>query len=149
MKIDLNYMARLLNVFLSVDKSHINISILEANGIQVEAERLDKSFCGLDDYFAFHMQLAIENKLISNHRLESFDFESVGLQIYTSGGCNITDTPIRLTQRGHDFASALENKEVLENLKENLKNAPFKVIYETSQKLLEHVLKKKIDLLLE
>ena len=65
-----------------------------------------------------------------------------------NGHVILTGTPIRLTQEGHDFATALANKEVLTRVKDELKDAPFKVIFDGSQKLLEHLMKKKLDVLL-
>ncbi|MGR3042708.1 hypothetical protein ABMY36_22455 [Vibrio vulnificus] len=67
--------------------------------------------------------------------------------ILPEGGV-IVERDIRLTQKGHDFASALSNKEVLEKLKAELTNAPFRVLFDGSQKLLEHYLTKKLDALL-
>lgn len=62
---------------------------------------------------------------------------------------SLSAVPIRLTQAGHNFANALHNKEVLSKLKSELKDAPFKTLFDGSQKLLEHYFKKKIDALVE
>jgi len=60
MRIDLDYMAELLDVFLEADAAHISVPEIERSGIQVLGES------GLDEKFLFHFQLAAENGLISN-----------------------------------------------------------------------------------
>ncbi|EIZ1550024.1 DUF2513 domain-containing protein [Vibrio parahaemolyticus] len=147
MRIDLEYMANLLNVFLNADNAHIDIETIQKSGIQIESINSEMPNT-LDETFVFHLQLAIENKLISDRHMKSDDLKCVGVYLYPSGSAEIVDTPIRLTQKGHDFASALENKGVLKSLTTEFKNAPFKVVFDTSQKLLEHVLQKKVDSLL-
>lgn len=146
MKIDLDYMADLLNVFVDSSKAQITISTFEECGIPVESTDAASS-SALDENFLFHIQLALENQLVSNQKLESHNLESLGIIMYARG-VGLTERPIRLTQKGHDFANALDNKEVLSRLKNEFKNAPFKVVFDTSQKLFEHVLKKKLDSLL-
>ena len=103
----------------------------------------------LDEKFLFHLQLAIENELISNRDLKIDGLKSVGIMIGGQGHALLSSVPIRLTQSGHDFANALRNKEVLLKLKSELKDAPFKVIFDGSQKLLQHFLKNKLDDLID
>ncbi|OCH70525.1 DUF2513 domain-containing protein [Vibrio diabolicus] len=146
MKIDLDYMANLLNVFVDSNNAQITISTLEEYGIPIESTNAASS-SALDENFLFHIQLALENKLVSNQKLESHNLESLGITMYVHG-VGLTEQPIRLTQKGHDFANALDNKEVLSRLKSEFKDAPFRMVFDTSQKLLEHVLKKKLDSLL-
>ena len=141
MQIDLDYMADLLDVFLEAETAHISVPEIERAGIKVQGGR------GLDEKFLFHFQLAAENGLISNQDLEMKGLKSLGITI--GAGAFFSSTPIRLTQSGHDFAKALQNKEVLSRLRSELKDAPFSVIFEGSQKLLDHFLKKKLDQLLE
>jgi hypothetical protein len=143
MRIDLDYMAELLDVFLEADAAHISFPEIERSGIQVLGES------GLDEKFLFHFQLAAENSLISNRDLQVNGHKSLGITIVAGGGVTLVSSPIRLTQLGHDFANALQNKEVLAKLRSELKGAPFRVLFEGSQKLLEHVLKKKLDQLLD
>jgi hypothetical protein len=73
----------------------------------------------------------------------------LGFYEMLSGEIEATEKPWRLTQKGHDFASSLNNKEVMMRLKSEFKDAPFKVIFDSGQKLLEHFMKKKLDDLLE
>lgn len=143
MRIDLDYMARLLNIFLEADTAHISVSEIERFGIEIEGEN------GLNEKFVFHFQLAAENSLISNRDLQVNGLKSLGITIGAGGEVMLLSTPIRLTQSGHDFANALQNKEILVKLRSELKDAPFRVLFDGSQKLFEHFLKKKLDQLLE
>jgi hypothetical protein len=143
MQIDLTYLQKLLCVFIESEEAHINITSLKEAGIVVE----DKS--EYDQSFIFHIQIALENKLISDINFESHNLKTIGLDFGVTNNPFIIDKPIRLTQNGHDFANALKNKEVLLKLKTELKDAPFKVVFEGSQKLLQHFFKKKIDSLIE
>ena len=143
MKIDLSYFQKLLGVFIDAKDAHININDLKGAGITIEDNNK------YDQSFLFHIQIALENKLISNIDFESNNLKKIGLDFGVTNNPFIIDKPIRLTQNGHDFANALNNKEILLKLKTELKDAPFKVIFEGSQKLLQHFFKKKIDSLIE
>lgn len=143
MKVDLDYMARLLNVFIESDTAHISVPDFARSGIKIDDNNR------LDEQFLFHFQLAAENGLISNRDLQVNGLKSLGVTLGGRGSVTLTSAPIRLTQSGHDFASALQNKEILIRLRSELKDAPFKVLFEGSQKLLEHFLKKKLDKLLD
>lgn len=143
MRIDLDYMAQLLNVFLEAESAHITVSEMGNSGIKIATGK------GLDEKFLFHFQLAAENGLISDRELRMDGLKSLGITMGVGGVVSLAAVPIRLTQSGHDFAAALQNKEVLMTLKSELKDAPFKVFFESSQKLLGHFLTKKLDQLLE
>jgi len=142
MRIEIDYLAKILDIFLDSDTAHIAITDFPRLGVEILNNE------GLDEKFLFHLQLAIENGLISNRDMYVYGLKSVGITLGTMGGVTLTSIPIRLTQKGHDFANALQNKEVLLKLKSELKDAPFKTIFDGSQKLLEHFLKKKLDSLL-
>ncbi|TLM73192.1 DUF2513 domain-containing protein [Microbulbifer harenosus] len=143
MRIDLEYLSKIVNVFLEAPTAHIEIPDFEKNGIRIEGE--PKTF---NEKFVFHIQIAIDNQLISSKFGSVFTMKDVGMDESLDGLASVSCIPIRLTQKGHDFACSLENKEVLEKLKSEFKNAPFKVIFEGGQKLLEHIGKKKLDALL-
>lgn len=145
MRIDIEYLAKMLNLFLDANTAHIEIANFPKLGLRIESESNPGT---LDEEFLFHLQLALENSLISNQNLESSDLVSIGIKMGAKGNVVLTGTPIRITQQGHDFANALANKEVLTRIKDELKDAPFKVIFDGSQKLLGHLMKKKLDALL-
>ncbi|MGR5367556.1 DUF2513 domain-containing protein [Photobacterium damselae] len=146
MKIDVSYLKQLLGTFSDSDKAHITWSEIEDRGIiivDVEPFRV------INETFLFHIQILLDNKLISNRHNKCESIEDVGICFGMGQTFLLCDTPLRLTQKGHDFASALANKDVFEKLKTELTNAPFRILFDGSQKLLEHYLTKKLDALLE
>jgi hypothetical protein len=143
-RIDLEYISTILDVFLESDKAHIVLTDLQDAGINLDGE--GDSF---NELFMFHMQIVIDNQLIGLVTGAAQNLKDIGVNHYRSGKDMIINTPIRLTQNGHDFASVLNNKEVLSKLKNELKDAPFKVIFEGGQKLLQHLMTKKLDSLLK
>lgn len=144
MKIDIGYIRAILNVFLEAPTAHITIEDLKSSGIDYKDKSGD-----IDQKFLFHFQLLIENQLIGKQSLKYADLEAMGFVQCMGGDWAICALNLRLTQNGHDFAAALSNKEVFSKLKEEFKEFPFKVIFESSRKLLEHIAKKKMDELLK
>lgn len=98
-----------------------------------------------DHDFVFHYSLIVENGLVSRKDLSQGTLNEMGASFTLDGTVGFGNLQIRLTQSGHDFACALKNKEVLNKLKTELKDAPFKTIFDGSQKLLQHFFKKKLD----
>ena len=143
MKIDLDYLASLLAVFLNSEEAHVDYDEFTKSGIEVEKDNY------LNDKFLFHIQIAIDNHLIGKRTGPVFNLEDVGISQYLDGTDSVCNMPLRLTQTGHDFANTLNNKEVLEKLKTELKDAPFKTIFEGGQKMLQHIMTKKMEAILE
>jgi hypothetical protein len=146
MNIDVFYLKKLLGTFADSDKAHITLSEIEDLGIIiVDVEPLR----AINETFLFHIQILLDNKLISNRHNKCESIKDVGINFGMGQTFLLCDVPLRLTQKGHDFASALANKDVFEKLKTELTNAPFRILFDGSQKLLEHYLTKKLDALLE
>ncbi|SMA50978.1 DUF2513 domain-containing protein [Parendozoicomonas haliclonae] len=141
MKIDIDYIAKILNVFIESDKAYIDISDFQNSGINLDNESNPN---GINEKFIFHIEILIDNKLINNDSNSAVSLKDLGIHIF-HGTCSVSHKPIRLTQMGHDFSNALNKSDILETLKTNLKDAPFKTIFDGSQKLLEHALKKQLD----
>ena len=139
---DLDYIANFLKVFIDSKKAHINIHDIKDAAIVVVR---DDDSRRLDEVFLFHVQLMLENNLISNQDLQSYDLSSIGIRIGVDGCHSISLLPIRLTQTGHDFAVALNRNDVFEKLKTEFKDAPFRTLFDSSQKLLQHYFTKKLD----
>ena len=146
MKIDLGYISKILTVFLESENAHINIKHFSDAGIVIQSETERSK---LNEQFLFHFQILVENRLVSNRDLVTGSLKPLGIQFGAHGDVSLSIIELRLTQNGHDFASALNNKEVLQKLKSELKDAPFKTVFDGSQKLLEHFFKKKLNVLLE
>ena len=139
MRIDLEYFKKLFDIFLEADTALISISDLEKHGINV---RCDEH--GLDQRFIFTLNLCIDNQLIGSERGLILNQEDAGIILFLGGKYGIKKIPLRLTQKGHDFACALESSEVLDKLKSEFKNAPFKVLFEVGQQLLIKYAEKKL-----
>ena len=136
MKIDLDYIRGMLQVWLESESESINVRDLSGQGFNYNNE--DNT--ARNPKFMFHFRLLVENELISNLDLERATMKNTGVEMQS---CTIVE--LRLTQTGHDFANTLSNREVFEKLKENFKDAPFKVIFDSGRKLFEHYCKKRLD----
>jgi hypothetical protein len=127
MNIDLDYTNELLQKFITAKTPFITFSDF---GVP------------LDDNFYFHYLNLIENNLITDVNLSNV---KMGVCRSDSGVSFSEGIDIRISQLGHDFANALINKSILEQLKNEFKGAPFKSVFDISQRLLEHCFKKKLD----
>lgn len=143
MKIDLEYFSDFLAIFINSENAHVNYNDFKNSHLEVNQNN------SLSEKFIFHIQLALDNQLLGTISGTAFNLKDLGLTQYADGDIAVAVMPWRLTQKGHDFASSLNNKEVLMRLKSEFKDAPFKVIFDSGQKLLEHFMKKKLDDLLE
>ena len=131
MRIDYTYLNEILTVFL--DSELPTLTWNDFKNFRIENEQK----------LVFHIEILEDNKLI----VESLKGSRLGIR-GISDNYLINLTPWRLTSDGHDFASSLNNKEFLMQLKTELKNAPFKVVFDGGQKLLAHYAKKQLDKLL-
>jgi hypothetical protein len=139
MRIDLEHMKNIFHVFLESETAHVTTRDLEKQGVVV---RLEDG--GIDERFLFTLQLCIDNQLIGSEKGQIFTLKDAGIIGTLGGDYAIAAIPLRLTQKGHDFAYVLENNEVLERLKTEFKNAPFKVVFNIGQQLLTKYAEKKL-----
>lgn len=139
MKIDLEFFGSLFNIFLESEKAHIDFNDLSNAGIETEVNG------EISEKLVFHLQLALDNQLIGKRSGTAYNLNDIGIMQMLNGSTSICITPLRLTQDGHDFALSLNNNEVMGKLKSEFKDAPFKVVFEGGQKLLQHFMKKKLD----
>lgn len=141
MKPDLDYMAKILQVFRDSDKAHVSISDIERSGIDIITEENELNEC-----FIFHIQIMNDNGLISDRNsTTNVGLKSLGIHYYMGGGACITDAPIRLTQAGHDFANVLSNRDVLNRLKSDFSGASFNDVYDIGKTLLSQYFKNKLQ----
>ncbi len=143
MNVDYDYIASILNVFINSEKAHLSICDLKDAGINFEIDEYT-----IDEQFVFHMQRFMDAELISDENGDLEGLISIGIILTSNNTHTTVKTKIRLTQKGDDFAKALDNKEVLSKIKSEFKDAPFKVVFDASQKLFMHYFKKKIDTLI-
>lgn len=143
MKIDLEYIKDILTVFIDAESAHITFADLKSADIPYDDND------DINQKFLFHYQILIDNELISLSTLEVGNLKNMGIYQSLDGQWGVVMKDLRLTQKGHDFAQSLANKEVFKKLKSEFKDFPFKVIFDSGRKLLEHTAKKKMDKLLE
>lgn len=139
MKTDLDYLAKILNAFVDADTAFINLSSFPDRGVDIEYND------NFSEEFLFHIHIMIDNGLIGTNKGIATVVKDVGIHTALNGTDSFVNVPLRLTQKGHDFERSLSNKEVFAKLKTDLKDAPFKILFEGGQKLLEHYLQKKLD----
>ncbi|HKM38054.1 MAG TPA: hypothetical protein VJY83_10520 [Thiopseudomonas sp.] len=143
MRVNLEYFGSLLNVFLDSDKAHVDFNDIVNAGIETKVDGK------ISEKLIFHLQLALDNQLIGKRSDSAETLKDIGIIQMLDGSTTISIVPLRLTQRGHDFALSLNNKEVMDKLKTEFKDAPFKVVFEGGQKLLQHFMQKKLDSIME
>jgi hypothetical protein len=128
MILDLEYTSKLLQSFESAETPFITFS--------------DFDVPLNDGKFYFHYLNLIENDLITDINLSA---RNMGICRCDLGVSFTEGIDIRISQKGHDFSYALNNKNVMKQLVNEFKGAPFKSLLDISQKLLVHYLKKKVD----
>lgn len=133
MRTDLEYIKGMLTVFLDSESAFISTEELKEKGFDIGSEE------GM-----FHYMQLIEQGFVSNSNMETHDPKRLGY-MYVLGGMMPIDTDIRLTTQGHDFATALESKDVFDRLKE-ISNEPITVIKDVGVELLKSYAKKKFGL---
>jgi len=130
MRIDQDYLKRLLEAFLDFERPSINIEDLKSLGFDYE-----------QDIFVFHLQILNDKGLV-----EQMDGDrGFGLTIGCDGFYSWSVLPLRLTAEGHEFAEALSNKEVWNTIKSNFKDASIDGLMSVSKQLVEGYLKKKVE----
>ena len=107
MSIDQEYLKALLTIFLESRRSFVELGDFEQKGIAI------------DDRFLFHIQLLEDQSLIERQNKE----KDLGYRIALGGNFEWISKPLRLTASGHEFAEALNRKEVWEKLKTGFKDA--------------------------
>lgn len=142
MRVDLEFFGSLFGVFLESEKAHIDFNDISNAGVEIEVNGK------LSEKFIFHLQLALDNQLIGKRSGPTYNLKDIGI-MQSLNGSSMSPVPLRLTQNGHDFSLALNNKEVMDKLKTEFKDAPFKSVFDGGQKLLQHYMKKKLDSIME
>ena len=134
MKIDLDYLKKLLEAMEAAPAPVFDIQELRAAGLDYN-----------DDQFIFHMGILDDQAFVQREDREpGFGF-SRGLD----GHEHWMPVPLRLTAQGHQFIEALRNKEVFATLKKGFKDASLATLRDVSKKLLEAFVNKKIQELLK
>jgi len=127
MKIDQDYLKNVLDTFLESPKSFV-----ELNGFS-------KRNIAIDDKFLFHMQLLEDQSFVECLNREA----NLGYVIAMAGNFEWISRPLRLTAAGHEFAEALNRKEILAVLKSGFKDASLSTLKTAAKELLSAFAKKQ------
>ena len=130
MKINQEYLKKLLEAFESSPEPTLDLRYLEETGLVED-----------NNMFIFHMQLLDDNGFIEREdKVPGFGFDRC------ADGCvQWSVLPLRLTARGHEFIEQLRNKEVWATITSNFKDASMATLWSVSKQLLEGFTKKKIE----
>ena len=133
MKIDQDYLKKLLEACQASEKPTFDIEDLKAAGFDYD-----------DKQFEFHM------KILDDQRFIEQDDGDPGFGLFKSldGFPSWSVLPLRLTASGHQFIEALANKEVWTAIKHGFKDASIETLRTVALKLLDGFAKKKIEELL-
>lgn len=133
MKIDQDYLRKILNTFIESPRSFIWIADILDKGIKT------------DDKFLFHMQI-----LEDQHFIECLDKASaLGYEITLGGNFEWKSRPLRLTASGHEFTEAINRPEIWQILKDEFRDASLSTLKSTATTLLIAFAKKQINKYLE
>jgi hypothetical protein len=133
LKIDQDYLKRLLEACQASEKPTFDIEDLKAAGFDYN-----------DKQFEFHMAILTDQGFIEQDDGDP----GFGLTKSLDGFLSWSVLPLRLTASGHQFIEALSNKEVWAAIKHGFKDASIATLKTVSLKLLDGYAKKKIDDLL-
>ena len=127
MRIDQDYLKSLLTTFLESADSFSELRHFQKRGIEV------------DQKFLFHMQLLEDQSFVEPLNKG----EGLGYVVALGGNFEWISKPLRLTASGHEFAEALNRKEVWEMLKSGFKDASLSTLATASKELLTAFAKKQ------
>ncbi len=109
MKIDYNYLKRLLNAIQAKNSHFVNVLSL-ADEMKKPRQIIDE-----DDYYdKFYGHLLL---LKDNHAIEEVYGHNLGVQYTVEENVCCSDSFIRLTSSGYDFATLLNKEGVTEKIK--------------------------------
>ena len=133
MKIDQEYLRKILNAFIESPRSFVWVADMVDKGIDI------------DDKFLFHIQI-----LEDQHFVECLDKKSeIGYEITLGGDFDWKSRPLRLTASGHEFTEAINRPEIWEILKAEFKDASLSTLKSTATSLLLAFAKKQVNKYLE
>ena len=134
MRIDKDYLKRLLEAFLDSETPSINLEDFQRIGL-VDNEHI----------FVFHMKILEDQNLI-----EQMDGDrGFGLTIGADGNYHWSVLPLRLTARGQDFATEFCDQKVWNALKSNVGDIGIEALVSVSKELFSGFLKNGIETLLK
>lgn len=128
MNIDQDYLKHLINTFRDSPRSFVDLRDFRERQIPT------------DDKFLFHMQLLEDRKLVECLNKDT----NLGYSVALGGNFEWMSRPLRLTADGHEFAEALNRREVWEVLKSGFKDASLTTLTSAAKELLVGFIKKQV-----
>lgn len=129
LKIEQDYLKKMLNTFTDSPRSFIWISDFIDKGIKI------------DDTFLFHIQILEDQRFI-----ECLDKKSdIGYDITLGGNFEWNSRPLRLTAAGHEFVEAINRSEIWSVMKKEFKDASLSTLKSAASSLLKAFAKKQIN----
>ena len=129
MRIDQNYLKKLLNVFLESSKYYTELSEFKKSGFDI-----------LDDAFLFHFKI-LEDQMFVESCVEN---RRLGYQVSGDGQARWESNIIRLTAAGHDFAESINKAEIFEILSNEFKDASVSTLSNVAKELMRGFAQKQI-----
>lgn len=133
MKVDQDYLKRLLEACQASETPTFNIVDLKASGLEYN-----------DPRFEFHMKISADQHLIERDNGGA----GFGLTKSMDGSLSWSVVPLRLTASGHQFIEALENKDVWAAIKRGFRDVSIGTLQAVALKLLDGFVEGKVDQLL-
>jgi hypothetical protein len=127
MKIDQDYLKKLLEAFEAAPMPITDIEQLKQAGIEYD-----------DDQFVFHMRILTDQGFLER------DDGDPGFGMFRGVDGHISWS----VARGHEFIEALRNKEVWATIKRSFTDASLNTLWDVSRRLLEGYAQKRIEDLL-
>ena len=132
MKIEIDYIKKLLTKALDSEKAIFTIFELVDDRLEVDSET-----------FVFHLKILADQDIIVSDNDNSFN---IGDSRLGNGALTWTIKYLRLTNKGHDFIDALQNKTVWNKLKKDVKSKSLSAIESTAKSLLTKIIEQSLNL---
>lgn len=118
MKIDIEYLKKILDKFLESDTQYINTSVFE--------DFLE------DEKFLFHWDILLDKKVIVNSQGDLGKFYS-----RTTTDINYWDIKVRLNDNGYNFYEAIKDNKFRNKIKKDFKNISIETLGLVAKKFLD------------
>lgn len=134
MKLDHEYLKELILNIENIPAAHPELKqVLESMGLD-----------DLNDKFVLHYEVIYDYDFIQG----AGEPHDIGLE-YCDTGLLWANSLIRLTAKGHEFASSLSQPEVWDTLVSNFKEASVETMFSVGKEIAINISKKKLESLLE
>ncbi|MGA2671952.1 MAG: hypothetical protein ABSE99_01880 [Terracidiphilus sp.] len=132
MKPDVDYLKKLLQAFRDATKPTTNIEELKMAGLDYKQ----------DPQFEFHLRILVDDQYVENDD----GSRDIGFRRSVDGYASWGSVPLRLTSSGHEFAAALCEQSVFENVKAKVLPASLKTISAVAGAFLKAEISKRVGL---